>query len=343
MQTTAAWLAALPASSFAVAMATTTLGINLDRSGQARLGDLVVLVAVAVHVGLVALSAARAARHSLLVAHELRSPVLVPGYLTAVIATNVVGVGLTRVLGWADGGRVLAWIAAAIWPFATAMVLRRRPGPTPPTLLLAVVALTTAIALSVHAGAMPQPFFSLVATFAAALGTVLYLVIVTVVLLELRRARPAPALLSPAHWIDYGAAALCTVALVRLRASATVAGAPSFLTDLQATLRVAAIVMWLLSVALLPGVLVLGWWRHVRHRVAYRYNVGYWSMAFPAAIGVLGTREVAELVDSAVLGWVADAGTGVVGAMWLILVAGTVQACHRAVVAGAPAPPPSGS
>jgi tellurite resistance protein TehA-like permease len=98
-----------------------------------------------------------------------------------------------------------------------------------------------------------------------------------------------------------------------------------------------AVVFWAFATWLIPVLVAVGWWRHMRRRVPLRYEATLWSIVFPlgmyAVAGIyLGRADhlpVVEAVGRAEL-WIAFAAWMLVFAAMTGHVARTVFANDRA-------------
>jgi tellurite resistance protein TehA-like permease len=53
-----------------------------------------------------------------------------------------------------------------------------------------------------------------------------------------------------------------------------------------------SVMLWAFGTWLMPLLLILGVWRHVRHRVPLAYEPGMWSMVFPIGMYGVASREL---------------------------------------------------
>jgi tellurite resistance protein TehA-like permease len=260
---------------------------------------------------------------------EVRADLADPGRgfasLTFVAATNVLGV-----LAAADGERGIALgllgVGAVGWlllgyAVPWAMLLHRDVRPaaaeTNGTWFLWVVAVQSVavLAASVEPTARTaRPELALLAVACWSIGVVLYGGVALFVASGLMLRRPDPAELAPTYWVAMGATAITTVAGARIT---EMASAPA--VDVTRGLAAAvSVVAFAFGTWLIPPLLAVGWWRHVRHGVALRYETTWWSIVFPVGmysaaghdLGVAdGLPFVAAVGD--VAGWAALAA-------WLI-------------------------
>jgi tellurite resistance protein TehA-like permease len=118
-------------------------------------------------------------------------------------------------------------------------------------------------------------------------GLVLYLVLVSLIFLRWLTVPMSPAALGPPYWILMGATAITVLAGARILAL------PAALAVRQAAAGVVeglSLVLWAFGTWWIPLLVVLGVWRHTRHRWPLRYESALWSVVFP-----LGMYSVATL------------------------------------------------
>jgi tellurite resistance protein TehA-like permease len=53
-----------------------------------------------------------------------------------------------------------------------------------------------------------------------------------------------------------------------------------------------SVMLWAFGTWLVPLLVILGIWRHVRHRVSLAYEPGMWSMVFPLGMYGVASREL---------------------------------------------------
>jgi tellurite resistance protein TehA-like permease len=53
-----------------------------------------------------------------------------------------------------------------------------------------------------------------------------------------------------------------------------------------------SVMLWAFGTWLVPLLVILGIWRHVRHRVPLGYEPGMWSMVFPIGMYGVASREL---------------------------------------------------
>jgi tellurite resistance protein TehA-like permease len=310
---------------FAVVMGTGIVAVDMRNHDLPAIATILFAVALVSYVLSVVLVVRRVIAFRAEVGTELADPRRAFGSLTFVAATNVLGV-----LAAADGRRGVALgllvVGAVGWlllgyAVPWAVLLNRDVGATAAqangTWFLWVVAVQSVAVLAASvqptAGAA-RPALALLAVACWSIGVILYGAVALFVASGLMLRRPDPAELTPAYWIAMGATAITTVAGARIT---EMARAPA--VDITRGLAAAvSVVAFAFGTWLIPPLLAIGWWRHVRHGVALRYETTWWSIVFPigmysAAGHDLGVADRLPFVAAVgdIAGWIALA-------VWLI-------------------------
>jgi tellurite resistance protein TehA-like permease len=282
---------------FAFVMATGIISTGTFLLGPAWLSRTLLAVAVA---GLVVLSVAlviRLVRFRPSVVADARAPERVFGFFTITAGLDVLGVRLAFA-GHPLATAILAGLAAAVWLVLTygvpsLLLIRTHDsvlGGVNGTWLLWVVS-TQSLALSASALVPLWPSQSgLLAPFATGLwsvGLVLYLLLVSLILLRWLTVAMTPQTLGPPYWILMGATAITVLA------GAKILGLPGTLPSVRATAGFVegfSYALWAFGTWWIPLLVILGFWRHVRHHWPLTYEPTLWSVVFP-----LGMYSVATL------------------------------------------------
>jgi tellurite resistance protein TehA-like permease len=246
------------------------------------------------------------------------------GFFTFVAATNVLG---TLLAGDGQRGIALAFLVVGGVSWLTIgyavplAVLLNRDVPALAeangswflwvVAVQSVAVLAASIEPTTRAG---RRELALLAVACWSIGVLLYAAVALFVAAALMRRPPAPADLTPPYWIAVGATAITAVAGGRITGM-TAAPAVDVTRNLIAAV---SLVVLAFGTWLIPPLLAVGWWRHVTHRIAPRYETSWWSIVFPlgmysAAGHDLGTADHLPLLAAIgdVAGWPALAA-------WLI-------------------------
>jgi len=97
-----------------------------------------------------------------------------------------------------------------------------------------------------------------------------------------------PEQLTPSYWINMGAAAITTLAGVRLL---SIAGTNPLTAGIARLIEASTVLFWALATWWVPLLVTLLIWRHMVHRIRPSLRLEYWSMVFP-----LGMYTVSKIV-----------------------------------------------
>jgi tellurite resistance protein TehA-like permease len=131
-------------------------------------------------------------------------------------------------------------------------------------------------------------FFSLVLFL---VGSMLYLVILTLVSYRLMFFDLTPEAFIPLYWVDMGAAAITTLAGGRLILAH---GEWAFLQEILPFLKGFTLLFWATATWWIPLLLILSVWRYLYKRFPLGYDPQYWSLVFPLGMYTAGTFVFAE-------------------------------------------------
>jgi voltage-gated anion channel len=300
-------LAAIPPASGAVVMGTgiVSIGLSLDRH-EALSWILLVIDAVA-WIALGLLLASRVLHDRDRVRREACSPAA----LTGVAGTAVLGARLTM-LGWSGVGIALLTIALVFWLTLLKPVLGHWVRPTVGVSLVLTVSTESLAVLSAALAADERAHWLLYAALVPfVLGLGFYVFVIRS--FDLRQLTVG----GGDHWITGGALAISTLAAGRITLSAH---SLHQLTGLAEALKVASVVLWALTIAWLPVLLLA---EALRPRLTY--DVRRWSTVFPvgmyaACSFVVGAAAHASGIHDFARVWI---WAGV--AVWLVVLAGMVR------------------
>ncbi|MCX9026419.1 MAG: tellurite resistance/C4-dicarboxylate transporter family protein [Candidatus Methanoperedens sp.] len=136
-----------------------------------------------------------------------------------------------------------------------------------------------------------EEYFLLIALFLFLFGSMLYLVILTLVFYRLMFFDFAPKDFIPLYWVDMGAAAITTLAGGRLILAS---GEWAFLQEILPFLKGFTMLFWATATWWIPLLLILSAWRHLYKRFPMSYDPQYWSLVFPLGMYTVSTFVFAE-------------------------------------------------
>ena len=294
-------LGALPPASGAVVMGTGIVSVGLSLDGRETLSRILLVITAIAWVILAVLLAARVSRDPIRVHQEARSP----AGLTGVAGTEVLGTRMT-LLGWTWVGIALLIIGLVLWLVLLWPVLANWVVPTfGGSFVLAVATESLAVLSATVAAAQHARWLAVAALVPFVLGLAFYLFVI-------RRFDFRQLLVGHGdHWITGGALAIATLAIARITLAAD---SLHTLTGAIGTLEELTIVLWVLSIAWIPVLMIA---EVARPRPGY--DVRRWATVFPigmyAACSGLGgsAAHASAMTDFArVLVWIALA-------VWLVV------------------------
>jgi tellurite resistance protein TehA-like permease len=188
--------------------------------------------------------------------------------------------------------------------------------------LLVVVATEALAILTTRAAgtiAPPQPMlFASLGLFL--MGAAFYAVLLTLIVYRFLFL-PMPAEeLTPAYWINMGAAAIITLAGTRLLSTAEIA-------PLHAVLLAATVLFWSLATWWVPLLALLMLWRHRPGSVPLRYHLDNWAIVFPLGMYTTATWRLSS--DLPFLHLLPEIFVWIALAAWALTFAGMARVVFR--------------
>ncbi|HET6625762.1 MAG TPA: tellurite resistance/C4-dicarboxylate transporter family protein, partial [Nocardioidaceae bacterium] len=261
-----------------------------------------------------------------LVVEDFTDPARGFGFFTFVAGTNVLGVRLgaegfhhvTAVLLVLSG---LAWLVLGyVVPWTAVLGRDERPvvAAANGTWFIWVVAsqsIVVAAAAIEPIFAAGRPELALVAVVSWSVGVFLYVAAAIFVSLRLMLYPLEPEELTPPYFVSMGALAITVLAGARI---VEMADAPmvAVTRDLIAGL---AVVFWAFATWLIPVLVAVGWWRHVRRRVPLVYEPTWWSVIFPLGMYAVAGIYLGEADDLPLVELIGRVGLWVAFVAWLLV------------------------
>jgi tellurite resistance protein TehA-like permease len=279
---------------FALVMATgiVSRAAFLDRA--TLLAAVLLAAAAAAYVLLVAAYAWRFARYRQEFLADARDPVKAFAFFTFVAGSNVLGAGLAadHLTAITAGLLLIAGLAWLLLGYGVPATLIARRGTSPTlsgangTWFLWVVGTQS---IAVAATALPASgALAALAVACWSIGTVLYLIIATLVLAALLLFSTRAADITPPYWVFMGATAISVLAgaqILRLPPDPLTAAARPVIAGLS-------VVAWAFGTWLIPPLIAVGVWRHLIRRVRLRYEPSLWSIVFPLGMYGVASRAL---------------------------------------------------
>jgi tellurite resistance protein TehA-like permease len=295
----------IPYGRFAFVMATGIMSIAAELSGLHRIAAALFLINLAAYPLLWWLLAVRLRGAPASFAADLFDPRRAPAFLTAVAATCVLG-NQIALLGsvprvaagfWVAGA--LLWLGLVYCFFVAMTIATEKPGldaAIDGSWLLLVVATEALAILTTHvAGALlparPLMFAGLCLFL---LGGAFYVGLLTMIVHRWLFHSMRPDQLTPAYWINMGAAAIATLAGTQLLAAADAA---PLLTPLRGFVLASTILFWSLATWWIPLLAALTVWRHRPGAVRLGYRLDNWAIVFPLGMYTTASWHLAHRLD----------------------------------------------
>ncbi|WEG09970.1 tellurite resistance/C4-dicarboxylate transporter family protein [Microbacterium horticulturae] len=300
-----AGISALTPGYFALVMATGIVSIAMRTNEWFTVSVALLIIAAISYVVLVVLNIIRVIRHPEQMADDFADPGRAFGFFTFVAATDVLGSRLSQETGFHGIAVSLLLVASIAWIILgytvpwTAILGKRKKVPISTAngtwFIWAVASQSIAVlaaTLEVEFDAW-RPGLALLAVFSWSVGIFLYCAVGVFVAVRMLTVPFRPEDLTPPYWVAMGATAITVVAGARI---VMMANAP-MVDATRGLIAGASVFFWAFGTWLIPPLVMAGWWRHVRHRIPFRYEATLWSIIFPLGMYGVGSQFLGT-VDS---------------------------------------------
>jgi tellurite resistance protein TehA-like permease len=322
---------------FAFVMATGIISTGTFLLGPSWLSRALLVIASA---GLVVLSVAlviRLVRFRPNVAADVRAPDRVFGFFTITAGMDVLGVRLAAA-GHPLATAILAALAAVVWLVLTygvpaSLLLARTHdsvlrGVNGTWLLWVVSTQSLSVVASTLVPVWPSQsrLLAPVAIGLWSVGLLLYLMLVSLIMLRWLTVPMTPETLGPPYWILMGATAISVLA------GAKIMSLPAALPVVRATVGFVegfSYALWAFGTWWIPLLVVLGFWRHVRHHWPLTYEPTLWSVVFPLGMYSVATLSFGKAADLAFMEPLSRFMLWVAVAAWVLVAAAFVARLTR--------------
>jgi tellurite resistance protein TehA-like permease len=315
---------------FALVMATGILSVGLDAEGYTAASEVLLVIAAVAYVLLVVLNVWRILAYPRQVAQDFRSPQVAFFFYTFVAGTNVLGTRLAL-----DGDIVpaalLLGLSCRVWlvlgyAVPWAVILHRQgretlSGMNGAWFVWAVACQSVAVlSATLEPALFPlRAFLSIIAFASWSVGIILYAIIGIAVVVRLLVYGITPETMGPPYWVAMGAASITVLAgsrVVEMQATP--------MTEVTTSLAAGgSVVFWSFATWLIPVLVAVGWWRHVRHRVPLRYEPALWSIIFPLGMYAVCGINLGEADALPVVAWTGRLFLWLALAAWLVVFVAT--------------------
>ena len=272
-------------------MATCIVSRAMQLDGAAALSGILLAAGIAAYLVLAAVYAGRFAVNRAGVCADAADPGRAFGFFTLAAGSDVLAARLAAGGGPA-AATVLVVIGGISWLVLSYLLPALRAGrglrgASGSWFLWPVATQSVAVGLT----SLPPPWPDGLVTVAVAcwaVGVIGYLLVAGLVTAA-RLAFPVrPGELTPGYWVFMGASAISVLAgaqILRLPAS-------PLTTATHAVVAGSSVMLWAFGTWLVPLLVIMSAWRHVRHRVPLAYEPGMWSMVFPIGMYGVASREL---------------------------------------------------
>ncbi|MEU4205774.1 tellurite resistance/C4-dicarboxylate transporter family protein [Streptomyces sp. NPDC039022] len=309
----------LPPASFASVMAAGIVSRAAASVGAHTVARLLLSLGVLLYVVLVGATAWRVAAYRSRVAQDAADPARAFGFFTFVAASDVLATDLATghwrpfAIGVLTGGALCC--VALLRAVATAA--RNRSARPDGSWFLLVVGPQSVVVATTELRVGPATAIPGMCCWAA--GVLAYATVTSLVWTRLRRYGVPPAELTPVYWIAMGAGAISVLA------GASVLQSASWNVPVRTVITAVLMLVSGWATALIPVLLAVGAWRHIRHRVPLRYELSWWSAVFPIGMYAVATQRAARVTGASLwqeagrtAAWAALAAWTLVGAVMLV-------------------------
>ena len=176
--------------------------------------------------------------------------------------------------------------------------------------------------------ALPLAVTSFILLCGWSLGVFLYIVIAGLILFRLAFAPVHAQEITPAYWIDTGAAAISVVAGTGIL---TIFNSGQGFTEFIPIIKWIVTMLWSISSWWLPLLIILESWRHVKS--GFKYSPAYWSLVFPLGMYTVATTRMEEQWTFSFLHTMAGVFFIISLIVWAIVLIGMIFSLIR-IVAG---------
>jgi tellurite resistance protein TehA-like permease len=233
-----------------------------------------------------------------------------PTFLTLVPATALLGSQFVQLPNNQAMGTLLWLVALAAWlglgySFVLGVSLKKEKPPleqglTGGWLLLVVATESLAVlgALLLPTSSLPPAVAVLGVLGLFLLGSLLYVLLITLLFYRLTFVHLGEEEIGAAYWISVGASAIVVLAGTGV---ATAMQHTQALAELLPFVKGYSVLFWAVSTWWLPVVAVLRLRNHYTTRPAFAYSPAYWSMVFPLGMYTAATGKLAQGLPVAAL------------------------------------------
>lgn len=323
---------------FALVMATGIIAVGFHQQGLRAPAWTLFVIAALSYAVLAVLTVIRSVRFPRALFSDATHHALGFANLTAVAATDVLGVAAALVAGWWGAAWVLWWVSLPMWVLflyaaLIAAVLRGdkpdlRHGINGTWFMITVSGESIASLAALLLTRTADDTLAFVALCVFLLGIVLYLIVMTMVFLRWTFRTVDPTEIDPPGWIAAGAVAITALAGADL---VDVAAHHERILRLVPFIEGMTMMAWSTATFWFPLMIAIWVWRYVIERVPLRYQPSMWSLVFPLGMYGVASEEMFSVLGVARFDWLPAATLVLATIAWALTAVGmVVHLVHRA-------------
>jgi tellurite resistance protein TehA-like permease len=314
----------MPPGYFALVMATGIISVGMYLIGVRTLSFVLMVVCGTAYLVLVLLTGWRVIAYRLAVVADLHDPYRGFQFFTFVAGTNVLAARLA-IEGWFTAAAILLGVAGITWlllgyavPWLAVLGRTARPilGAANGTWFIWVVAsqsvAVVAAVLEPEAGDA-RALLAIVAILSWSVGVFLYGAVGVFVSLRLVLYEIRPEDVDAPYWVSMGACAITVLAGARI---VEMADAP-MVSVTRGLVGGISVMFWAFATWLIPVLVAVGVWRHVKRRLPLRYGATLWSIAFPVGMYAVAGIYLGRADKLPLVGQIGTASLWVALVVWL--------------------------
>jgi tellurite resistance protein TehA-like permease len=339
----------LPTAYFAMVMATGIVSIASDLQGHRLLAVVLLWANTAFYLTLWCLFLLRVLLFPGNVIADLGDHDQGPGYFTMVAGTCILGSQFTVLTHRMEIGAVLFFVGAGLWVlfiygvFAALAIRSGKPslenGVTGGWLIATVSTQSLAVLGAAVSSQFPEhhEVFLFVSLCLFGVGSVLYIMIITLIFHRFMFFRLTPRELTPQYFVNMGAVAITALAGTTLAAHSAESKFLEFMLPFTWGVTVCS---WAVATWWIPFLFVMGLWRHWVRRVPFSYTPRYWSMVFPLGMYTVCSVRLADMTKQAFLLIIPDFFIYVAWFAWALTFLGLLRSLIRSLSSESQGPKP---
>lgn len=322
----------MPPGYFALVMATGIISVGMHLIGVRTLSVVLMVVSATAYLVLILLTGWRFVAYRVAFLEDLHDPHRGFQFFTFVAGTNVLAARLA-IEGWFAAAATLLGVSGLTWlllgyavPWLAVLGRTARPvlGAANGTWFIWVVAsqsvAVVAAALEPVSGDA-RALLAVLAILSWSVGIFLYGAVGVFVALRLVLYEIRPEDIDAPYWVAMGACAITVLAGARI---VEMADAP-MVSATRGLVGGVSVMFWAFATWLIPVLIAVGFWRHVKRRLPLRYGATLWSIAFPVGMYAVAGIYLGQADRLPLVGQIGTASLWVALAVWVTVFTAMVR------------------